>query len=596
MKYIKMKNDGMHMYTCENGQTVSGEQLVIMRYFSLINQMKKELKLKKYSAFKRKVREILWEQHYFHDKNGSIIVKLGDGLSSNDILQDPRLKHTSRYFFSESHEIPYALLQEILSVYTVLFPKHSSMPTHIFKLIMVIGMRIASRNPVYLTWYFQKVILHVSLPRYVARTLEGLLDKTLAHYPDSLNDPEMRKRLIMLHHEFAGVLETYQPASQAIGKRLTKNIRINMLSRAGQAALNYVWKFHLNKLHERETSLTYFPILYFNENDEADFSSARFYNGYIKGKHDYNIVYRSNHGLVHTSCTLYYVHAVLEFNRKHALLPIKTYLAKQLATPEASERWISKLQIALAFYVSGREGEHAFGTPEYSKYRAQSAENFVDYINRHPEWKALFHDEAELLVYKNCLETPFLSNENTELLLDNARLFSHVKGWEAYILAITLQTILLAAHCADLVRLWDPKKIATQTIDDLMRGVDKADKKNADVRHEALLIFKIAASLNLLMGSSVKTDYDIVRKKCIYPKVKCCDAYDTPYPKTDLKKFIQYSVSPAACIELLNSVTQDELLRDDMKPCLLNSFGLFAQPAEKACSGERSLSSTLRLV
>lgn len=78
---------------------------------------------------------------------------------------------------------------------------------------------------------------------------------------------------------------------------------------------------------------------------------------------------RPNHGLVHTLRTAayvaYVVHAYNLFNQ-----------------PPLTAGDIDHLQLALLFYVTGRENEAAFGNPEYLRFRQKSADAFERYVRQ----------------------------------------------------------------------------------------------------------------------------------------------------------------------------------------------------------------------
>ena len=93
---------------------------------------------------------------------------------------------------------------------------------------------------------------------------------------------------------------------------------------------------------------------------------------------------RPNHGLVHTLRTAayvtYVVHAYNLFNQPHL-----------------TAQDIDHLQLALLFYVTGRENEAAFGNPDYLRFRQKSADAFERYIKQnHPQ---MFTDQ-KLQFYK----------------------------------------------------------------------------------------------------------------------------------------------------------------------------------------------------
>jgi hypothetical protein len=78
---------------------------------------------------------------------------------------------------------------------------------------------------------------------------------------------------------------------------------------------------------------------------------------------------RPNHGLLHTLRTASYVsYVVYAYNFFHQ--------------PSLTARDIDHLQLALLFYVTGRENEAAFGNPDYLRFRQKSADAFERYIRQ----------------------------------------------------------------------------------------------------------------------------------------------------------------------------------------------------------------------
>ncbi|MBA2656157.1 MAG: NAD-dependent ubiquitin ligase [Tatlockia sp.] len=492
---------------------------------------------------------------------------------------DENFKNSSRYFHAgASSNVINDKLKPLMMIYSRSNPEFGAMPLKPFKLLMIVGMKIIFKNPRYIE-KFLKQLDKVVLPVNVENVLDSLLKKSMDYYPDALQDPRVYEALNLLHPEFKSVLKNRCPLVLNEINVRECSVPRKIITARGRDALVYAYKNYLINPFQNENSYTQFPVLYLDKNKEPSFSPSRVYTGYIQGQDDSCIVYRSNHGLPHTALTLYYLHLVVDFNLKHGFHQVKDYIKRQTSTPEDYERFIEKLQIAMGFYVTGREGEQGFETEEYMKYREKSASNFEDYVISQDLLGSVFKNENELKVYKASLKQPYLDQPIKEL--DNCRYGLDTDIGERGCYA-SLRVLMYGAHCVDLIRLRAPYVIQHETIKDLMKAVPDVDLINEEIRHDALLIFKVAAKLNILIGNSVVADYDVNRRKCISPKVKFCDSYNTIFPKTDLKRFIHYSTSPDACVELLNSISSAALISEDNKPSFIQNQGLFAtKPLQK---------------
>lgn len=478
--------------------------------------------------------------------------------------------YSSSYLFTSAFYVPLQRLNGLMYLYSQHNPEFGPLPLKAFKLLIVVGIRILLHNPDYFAWYLRK-IEKVTMPQNIQDVLDNLLTKTLDYYPDSLDNSDVRNALARLHPEFTEVLIHHKFKQQTISFPVTESKSLEIITTLAQPALVYSYKNYLSNRYKEENKTTSFPILHFDKNDQIAYSVALTYSSFLAGEGDYGFVYRSNHGLPHTVSTLYCVPLIIEFNRKHAIPEIKEYIASQTSDADAYIKFISKLQIAMAFYVSGREGEHPFNTKEYENYRKQSAVNFLNYIEEH-QLHYLFADNKELNAYVEHLEHSYSryehkSGHNYWYHSEDDKVDSQRRK--------ALPVLLYGAHCADLVRLWEPKKIETETVLDLMKGVYIELHTDKDIRHDAFCIFKIAAKINLMMGNSVATDYDIQKRKCFRPKIKYCDLYNTQYPKTNLAKFMHYANSPEECIKLLNSISPEALLNHVDNHCFTQNSGLF---------------------
>ena len=114
------------------------------------------------------------------------------------------------------------------------------------------------------------------------------------------------------------------------------------------------------------------------------------------------IVFRQYHSLGHVVRTTGYLGAispseaelsacmgVLDFFKAHGKPDIKVFIEEQEAD---DPHFLAKLQIASAFYSTGRESEIPFNhkSKRYWDYRKNSAANFRGAVERHPQRKAFF--------------------------------------------------------------------------------------------------------------------------------------------------------------------------------------------------------------
>ncbi|STX29741.1 Homologous to SidE substrate of Dot/Icm secretion system [Legionella beliardensis] len=270
-------------------------------------------------------------------------------------------------------------------------------------------------------------------------------------------------------------------------------------------------------------------------------------------------VYRPNHGLCHTAKTMVLVNDVVEFNKAHASDPVKQYINQQINTPEKKQKFITKLQIAMAFYVSGREGEEGWEKDldrPYHKYRKSSAKNFKKYIRDNELIPNLFSSEEEVKIYAEHLTHSYIDDGFDIEAPENAE-------------AAAIKAILYGAHCADLSRLWSPSKINKDTLWDLFRAVpaDKVDsckkhpKANLEIIHQAKAIFHKAALMGIQMGDSVisvcneQGDF-VYYENRVQPLAPSHPEYAGNFPRTNPELFLQFSTSPQKCVNLIgNNIT-----------------------------------------
>ncbi len=288
-----------------------------------------------------------------------------------------------------------------------------------------------------------------------------------------------------------------------------------------------------------ETGKTFFPVLYSRAKQICSSSIDNYgnYEASEKQAGDEQIVYRSNHGLAHTARTMILVPHVLAFHIKHAKPEIQEYLLDKTSTLERAINFIMKLQIAMAFYVSGREGEDGFGTDKYNEYRRKSKEYFLDYVGGKESIEKLFETPEEIELYGDCIEFPYIKPDDFDTLGEDR---------------LALKAILYGAHCADLVRVWSPKNIATVAVYDLLKAVP--DEYKESLKGEAFGIFQIASTLCREMGDSLHTDFKYnssgLLEPCKPENVTRSNLYVTNFPKTDLVKFMKYSTIPGKSVDL----------------------------------------------
>lgn len=445
-------------------------------------------------------------------------------------------------FYKSAHSVPYDNLKKIIRLYSSNNPEFGPLPKSAFKLLIIVGLRILLKNNGQMAWYLKK-IAEVTLPTQVEALLNKILTRTLDNFPNAIFDITIQYGLLALHPEFKTLISS-RLLSQNIAplyleKRVAPIDKTPAIMPLAQKALLFVFENYLNKKYNNEKGHTWFPILY-KQDGAIVTSPAAHYEAFIEGQ-DGPFVYRSNHGLAHTARTLYLLHLVIQFTLKTANPELTTCLHSQMDTLDKRNKFITKLQIALAFYVTGREGEQGFGSEDYNRYRENSAAYFKQYVLNEKLIPELFKNEEELLLYVDCLANPYYDG----ILFDDLR-----QSNEKLKKSICIKLLLYGAHCVDLARLWGPNKIYHETVNDLVKGSCIITNS---VRAQALLVFHEAAMLCHAMGDSVSMVYDVNTKTCKYPKIVFSNTYDTRYPKTDLAKFFAFSLDPIGCIELLNT-------------------------------------------
>lgn len=455
----------------------------------------------------------------------------------------PRLKRSIwASFYKSANSVPYESLKKTFPLFTQNNPEFGPLPLKAFKLLLIIGIRILLQNNGQMSRYLKK-IASLSLPNQVESFLDKILTRTLDYFPNAIFDKTIQQGLLALHPEFKTLIHQRVVLQQSrkidLDKKMNPVPSTENIMPLAQKALIFAYENYLIKRYSNEKGQTYFPILYKQEATLV-VAPTRHYEAFIEGQ-DGPFVYRSNHGLAHTARTLYLLLPVIQFNLKTMNPELKRILCAQMNSIEKKTKFITKLQIALAFYVTGREGEHGFGSEEYQNYRENSALNFWQYIESEHLTHELFEDEQELSLYVDCLANPYYQGcLYQDLKQENEKLKK----------AICIKILLYSAHCADLARLWGPSKIRTETVFDLMKGSYLAS--NSD-EQEAFLIFHEASRLCHAMGDAVGVTYDTAKNQCSHPKMGFSNAYDTRYPKTNLETFFAFSLDPMACIEFLNT-------------------------------------------
>ncbi|CEG56464.1 SidE phosphodiesterase domain-containing protein [Legionella fallonii] len=428
------------------------------------------------------------------------------------------------YLHHLERESGFTYIKMLISLYSHKNKELGPMPSEVLEALFTRGIDLALQHPKLLPWYKDKII---KADPYFPPNIPDLLDKAIntmrVASPEKFTSEDVETHLNTLR-------QIFQPQKVNVANNITDY---------GAQALIFADNKFLSKKYTEERAGTYFPILYKQNGNTISGLTSHYdcYNG------DEAAVYRSNHGLCHTARTQFLVRMVVDFNLKYAAPDIQNHIMAQLDSQ--GESFIAKLQIAMAFYVSGRESESGFGTEEYDRYRKQSAQNFKDYVHEKNLIPTLFQNEAELETFASCLEHSYLTDDPEQLI----KLSAEQKA---------LKVLMYGAHCADLSRIWTPNKIENNTIFDLMKAVPLKD--NQEARHAALLIFNEAAKLCKTMGDSVATVYDESKKICVRPEISYDNSYNTHFPKSDLATFFHYSTNPLECIQLLNK-QKTELLK-----------------------------------
>ncbi len=148
----------------------------------------------------------------------------------------------------------------------------------------------------------------------------------------------------------------------------------------------------VNALFELRSTIEYVNSNYlakpYAKEYEAIFPKA---SKLVKGK---NVVYRPNHGLTHT------------LRSAHLIPQVALYyatFARDAYRFQFKQDDIKKMQVAMLFFVVGRQNEMGFfDNPElYYQFRRASSEAFLDYCHKH--MMSLFKTEHELKRYADII-------------------------------------------------------------------------------------------------------------------------------------------------------------------------------------------------
>jgi len=306
------------------------------------------------------------------------------------------------------------------------------------------------------------------------------------------------------------------------------------ITHAGQQALNYCFEHFLSQPYTDDEG-TYFPALYRNKQGllayypedekkaQTSFKTVKKVITPLMHETDKRAVYRSNHGLTHTVSTLWSIDDVVDFNLAYAAPAIQNFIQNNTATPEARERFIIKLQVAMVFYISGRGGEAGFREKQvYERYRRASKEHFLQYVKAFTLVPSIFDSEEEVVEYGKALEHAWISEEE-------------IAGrGEA---AAPLKALLFTAHTTDLHRCKTAKDMDEVVAKrEILRFVPK--EKQAEARTVLLDIYARSSALAKEMCRSAN---NMMPLWCQYE-----------HNALEAEKFFEYETSVEKCVTHIN--------------------------------------------
>lgn len=248
---------------------------------------------------------------------------------------------------------------------------------------------------------------------------------------------------------------------------------------------------------------------------------------------------RHNHGLSHTTRSIHYLDAVVEFYAKHEGNEEHRTFYETL-----SRNTLDKLKIALAFYVTGRESEVSWRVDlaRVIHYAKVSVENFKKYAMSQ-QWPV-----EEIDKYAK-----FLGPQSERVLC----------GVEE----ICLNQMIDVAHRLDLPRCYNAEEMR-ESVDvkgfpKLTRDLAAAKKDWAELKKWTIECIKATGDC---LFSAVNSSGDYVD-------------YDACY---DDNKFVPASQDPLACLQLLRKVPDFKLLATEPNLTQTRQVGHFEFQEEKS--------------
>jgi hypothetical protein len=317
-----------------------------------------------------------------------------------------------------------------------------------------------------------------------------------------------------------------------------------IITAKGKEALQYAYDNFLSQKYKATGIEVRQPIIDWNQ-DKQEYRIFENHALYPEiPESNLKVVYRSNHGLSHAARTMALVPDVMDFLIKHASVDIRKYL--EIQNEQNRDQFLEKLQITMAFLVTGRESENGFSEPQYLV--KNSANNFRNYAKNHP---GLFKDEKEIELFATCVDAYLEDNavselkkkDQTDACVDDNTVSEQKNDDQIAIFAI--KAILLGAHGADMTRNNPAEIVKNETIKDLLKAVDIKDRDNPIIRHEASEILGKASKLSHKMGASFISYYDgktlrnVPDKK--HPEFHCNET------------FFNYETNVTSCVDFLNN-------------------------------------------
>ncbi|MAZ44331.1 MAG: hypothetical protein CMF48_04065 [Legionellales bacterium] len=309
------------------------------------------------------------------------------------------------------------------------------------------------------------------------------------------------------------------------------------------------------------------------------------------------VTYRPNHGLPHTVRTMHYLPYLREFYQKNAIRDAQGQLL--LPFNQITDADILRMQLSMAFYVTGRESEDCFKNAPalYKKYRQSSAEYFEKYVR---EAKLIgegqpFEDEEQMLLYRKMVELGF----------EGIMAFQKGGGREAErdTKEHVLNLLMANAHSLDIARCRNTKQFKTDT----MKWYAAQYCENVFSRDlESLVLY--AQNCLMATGDKVRAKFDVCNmtietdegpKSIIRPlagelipssmNISLLDptsfVWTVPY---DRKKYYQCATSLETCLDAIESAAKPKFLSHSLEE--------YAPTAEEAIEVWKSRNAVMRLV